>query len=342
MYTSSTPIADESVVMAAMANGRNILLTKDFVETTDYHGATTFGATPPVWKDFFQQSESEKKRGSNSKSSHYTTEWLGNRYRCCLANSQKGWGIAMRALPLKIPSLRDDLQLDWAILKELTEGAGLTLFAGRMGSGKSTTMAAVIGNLDPIASQIATVEDPIEVIYPSYSIIQREIGTHVDSFEEAIRDCVRQSRSTIVVSEIRDSQTANAALLAASTGHSVLATIHADSAFDIYTRMSALIDPRYERVLARNLRGLWWQHVVRFGTANRKPIPIYESILVDVEARNIFEKGPTALPMLASVMERQKRATMAEVARRHVVQGRATKDELAEFLSRRNRLSDIA
>lgn len=342
MYASGTQIADESDVLKAIENGRNILLTQEFVETTDFHGATTFGKTPAIWRDFFQRSLAEKKRASNSKSAHYTTEWLGNRYRCCLANSQKGWGIAMRALPLKIPSLRDDLQLDWAILKELTEGAGLTLFAGRMGSGKSTTMAATIGNLDPIASQIATVEDPIEVVYPSYSVIQREVGTHVDSFEEAIRDCVRQSRSTIVVSEIRDSETANAALMAASTGHSVFATIHADSAFDIYTRMSALIDSRYERVLARNLRGLWWQHVVRFGTAERKPIPIYESILVDTEARNIFEKGPTALPMLASVMERQKRASMAEVARRHVVQGRASKDELAEFLARRNRLSDIA
>ncbi len=62
-------------------------------------------------------------------------------------------------------------------------------------------MAATIGQLDPRSAQIATVEDPIEVIYPSHSIIQREIGTHVESFPEAIRDCVRQSRTTIVVSE---------------------------------------------------------------------------------------------------------------------------------------------
>ncbi len=339
-YASQIEVADESKMESALKEGRNILLTEDFVETTDFHGITTFGRTPAVWRDFFQQTHAQKAKGYNTRSSHYTAEFMGYRYRCCLANSQKGWGISMRHLPLKIPALRDDLGLDWNLIRPLTEGAGLTLFAGRMSSGKSTTMAATIGQLDPRSAQIATVEDPIEVIYPSHSIIQREIGTHVESFPEAIRDCVRQSRTTIVVSEIRDSETANAALLAASTGHSVFATIHADSALDIYTRMLALVDQRYERVLARNLRGLWWQHVVRFGTSERKPLPIYESIIVDTEARNIFDKGPSALPMLAGVMDNQKRKSMAEVAMMQVARGMATREELSEFIQRRNRLSN--
>jgi len=322
-----------------LLTGRNILLSDEFVETTDYHGVVTFGRTTPTWRDFFQQNLASRKKASLTKSAHYTTDFMGGRYRCCLANSAKGWGISMRALPTKVPALRDDCGLDWNDLKPLTLGSGLTLFAGRMGSGKSTTMAASIGQLDPLQAQIATVEDPIEVLYPSFSVIQREIGTHVESFGEAIRDCVRQSRTTIVVSEIRDSETANAALLAASTGHSVFATIHADNAFDIYTRMSALIDPRYERVLARNLRGLWWQHVVRFGTKERKPLPVYESLLVDNEAKNIFEKGTTALPQLAAVMDRQKRKQMGEVAATYVSQGVASRDEMAEFLAPRNRIS---
>jgi len=338
-FAANIDVADADLVERAMRDGRNILLSEDFVVTTDYHGVTISGRTPPIWKDFFQTNLSQKKRGSVMSSSNYTTEFLGQRFRCILANSQKGWGISMRALPLKIPALRDDLGLDWNVIKGLTEGAGLTLFAGRMGSGKSTTMAATIGQLDPLSAQIATVEDPIEVIYPSHSIIQREIGTHVDSFPEAIRDCVRQSRSTIVVSEIRDSETANAALLAASTGHSVFATIHADNAFDVYTRMLALIDQRYERVLARNLRGLWWQHIVRFGTQDRKPLPIYESVLVDLAARNIFDKGTTALPMLAGVALSQNRRSMAEVALMHVARGFASRDELSEFIHGRTRIS---
>lgn len=335
IYTAS--VADDEVVAKALSMGRNILLSQDFVETTDFHGIVTFGRTPPEWRNFFQENQAKKQRGYDTKASNYTTEFLGRRYRCILANSQKGWGISMRWLPVKVPALRDDCGLDWADLKDLCSGSGLTLFAGRMASGKSTTLSGCIGNLNPLQAQIATVEDPIEVVYPSFSIIQREVGTHVENFADAIRDCVRQSRTTIVVSEIRDTETANAALLAASTGHSVLATIHADNAFDIYTRMSALIDPRYERVLARNLRGLWWQHIVRFGTAERKPLPIYESLMVDNEAKNIFEKGTTALPMLASVMLRQKRKQMGEVAASYVSQGRATREEMAEFLITRNR-----
>jgi len=340
-HASKVETVDDQTIEKALQKGRNILLTENFVETTDYHGVTTFGRTPPAWKDFFQTSKLERMKGSQTRSSHYTTEFMGYRYRCCLANSYKGWGISMRFLPLKVPALRDDLGLDWNVIRPLTEGSGLTLFAGRMGSGKSTTLAATIGQLDPLASQIAMIEDPIEVVYPSHSIIQREIGTHVESFPEAIRDCVRQSRTTIVVSEIRDSETANAALLAASTGHSVFATIHADNAFDIFTRMVSLIDERYERVLARNLRGLWWQHVVRFGTADRKPLPIYESMLVDYEAKNVFEKGVSALPMLASVMDRQGRANMSKVAMNYVVQNRASRDELAEFIHNRGRVSEL-
>lgn len=336
--SNNDDLLDEALINRSLSSGANIYLTEKFFETADDHGISARGNCPAQWLDFFQENMAKRVRGSQTKASHYTTDFMGTRYRCCLANSAKGWGIAMRKLPNKIPSFRDDLGLNWEILSSLVEGSGLTLFAGRMGSGKSTTMAAAIGKLNPRKHSIATVEDPIEVIYPDPAIIQREVGTHVDSFPEAIRDCVRQNRTTIVVSEIRDAETANAALMAASTGHSVFATIHADNAFDIYTRMLALIDHRYERLLARNLRGLWWQQVVRFGTKDRKPLPIYESVLVDNEARQILEKGTEALPMLANVMANQRRQNMAEVAMGHVARNRATRDELSEFIYRRNRL----
>lgn len=331
---------DEQTLLEGLSRGRNIHLTKDFVVSTDMHGIKICGRMPPIWKGFFDECFAQRVKGTVTKSSHYTMAFNGHRYRCCLANSEKGWVISMRHLPNKIPSLRDDLKMDWNLLKPLTEGAGLTLFAGRMNSGKSTTMAACIGMLDAQSSEIAMIEDPIEVLYPDPMIIQREIGAHVDSFPEAIRDCVRQSRTTIVVSEIRDSETANAALLAASTGHSVFATIHADNAFDIFTRMLTLVDTRYERVLARNLRGLWWQSVVRFGSKERSPLAVYESILVTNEARQIFEGGTTKLPMLAGVMEKQNRKNMGQHAASLVGTGKASREEMAEFLDRRNRLSE--
>lgn len=331
-------VEDEQAILAkSLETASNIYLTDKFVGCSDDHGIGVRGFAPPEWKDFFQTAVGTKARGQFTKSSHYTAEFLGRRYRCCLANSVRGWGISMRRLPIKIPAVRDDLGLDWDVLAPLVQGSGLTLFAGRMSAGKSMTMAACIGRLDPRVISIATVEDPIEVIYPDESIIQREVGTHVDSFPEAIRDCVRQTRDVIVVGEIRDPDTANAALLAASTGHSVLGTIHADNAFDAYIRMLALVDERYQRLLARTMRGLWWQQVVRFGTKDRKPLPIYESVLIDLEARQILEKGPDSLQMLHSVMDRQGRKTMAEVALQAVGRNAATRDELNEFLHRRNR-----
>jgi Tfp pilus assembly pilus retraction ATPase PilT len=340
IITNGYLLSESERLDAALNEGANIFLSDTgYVDTTDDYGVVTVGTAPPIWKDFFQTNYSQRGRGSHTKASHYTTDFMGQRYRCCLANSAKGWGISMRRLKPKIPALRDDLGLDWGIIQPLTLGSGLTLFAGRMGCGKSTTMAATIGQLDPRQSQIATVEDPIEVLYPSQSILQREVGTHVDSFPEAIRDCVRQNRTTIVVSEIRDSETANAALLAASTGHSVFATIHADNVFDIYTRMLTLIDQRYEKVLARNIRGMWWQQVVRFGTRERKPVPIFESLLIDNQARNILDGGPSKLQMLASVMESQNRKDASYVASMAVAQGRASRDEMSEFLNRRNRLN---
>lgn len=337
---NASKVAEGEELSDLMHDGANIFITdRGYVTTTDDFGVKTVGTAPPLWKDFFQTNHATKGRASNTKASHYTTDFMGQRYRICLANSAKGWSMSMRRLKAKLPAMRDDLDLDWNVIEPLIRGSGLTLFAGRMGCGKSTTMAATIGQLDPSQSDIATLEDPIEFLYDDESILQREVGAHVGSFAEGIIDCVRQNRTTIVVSEIRDAETANAALLAASTGHSVLATIHADGVFDIVTRMLALVEPRYEKLLARTLRGLWWQQVVRFGTRDRRPVPIYESLLVDHEARMILDGGPAKFPMLAACMEKQGRKNAAWVASMAVANGRAKREELSEFLQRRDRLT---
>lgn len=88
-------------------------------------------------------------------------------------------------------------------------------------------------------------------------------------------------------SAVRDPETANAALLAASTGHSVFATIHADSAPDAYPG-TGMVDPRYERLVPQTLRGIFWQHMLRFSDGQRAPLPIYESIKVTGAVRQIL------------------------------------------------------
>lgn len=320
----------------------NITLNEQYIEAIDNFGNFKRGRLEGRWKDFFEKMLADKVKGDKRKSADFTAPFDGCRYRCNLANSNDGFTISMRRLHSVVPSFRDDLHLDWTIIEPLTKGTGLTLFAGIMGSGKSTTMYATIDKMDKRdRGLLGTVEDPIETIYYGPGVIQREIGTHVESFEQAIRDCVRQNRRTIMVSEIRDPETANAALLAASTGLSVFATIHADSAIDIVQRMSALIDHKYERILPRTLRGLWWQHVLRFADGKRTPLPIYESIEVTGAVRQILEEGPEKYPMLANEMRNQGRKTMAESAMQLVTSGKVKRAEVSEFITRRDRINDF-
>ncbi len=323
-------------------SANNLTLNEKYIEAIDNFGNFKRGRLDAKWKDFFEKMLAEKVKGDKRKSADFTVPFEGFRYRCNLANSNDGFTISMRRLPQEVPSFRDDLHLDWTIVEPLMKGTGLTLFAGIMGSGKSTTMYAAIDKMDKRErGQLGTVEDPIEQIYTGAGVIQREVGTHVESFEQAIRDCVRQNRRTIMVSEIRDPDTANAALLAASTGLSVFATIHADSAIDIVQRMTALIDTKYERLLPRSLRGLWWQHVLRFADGKRTPLPIYESIEVTGPVRQILEEGPAKYPMLANEMKRQGRKTMAETAMQLVTSGKVKRTEVTEFITRRDRINDF-
>jgi twitching motility protein PilT len=320
----------------------NITLSERTMEMVDNFGQVHSPEILPIWKDFYEKMLAEKGKGNKRKSADFTIPFNGYRYRCNLANSMDGWVIAMRRLLQGKLNFQKDLKLDYNVVKSLMKGAGLTLFAGVMGSGKSTTMFSALENMDPLErGLLGTCEDPIEYIFEGGGVIQREVGEHVESFEQAIRDCVRQNRKTIMVSEIRDPETANAALLAASTGHSVFATIHADSAPDAYTRMMALVDPRYERLVPQTLRGIFWQHILRFSDGQRAPLPIYESIEVTGAVRQILQGGPEKLPMLANEMKRQGRRNMAETAMAWVTANKVSREEVREFTDRRGRINEL-
>ncbi len=143
---------------------------------------------------------------------------------------QRGYiGVAIRALPLKIMSFEEcGLQVDVAT-KFTHIPSGLVLVTGATGSGKSTTLAAMIENINQRRScHIVTVEDPIEYVYKNKKAIidQREIGEDTYSFAYALRHIVRQDPDVILIGEMRDLETIEAALNIAETGHLVFATLH--------------------------------------------------------------------------------------------------------------------
>jgi len=163
----------------------------------------------------------------------FSCELAGNgRFRVNVFVHSRGPGAVLRAIPTKVPSL-DSLELP-PILKELcTRERGLILVTGPTGSGKSTTLAAMVDAINETwDGHILTVEDPIEFVHqPKRCIInQREVGPHTGSFSNALRSALREDPDVILIGEMRDLETIALALTAAETGHLVFGTLHTSSA----------------------------------------------------------------------------------------------------------------
>lgn len=148
-------------------------------------------------------------------------------------------GIALRILPMN-PYSWEELSLPDVIEKIRNLRQGLVLVTGPTGSGKSTTMAAMIDDFNTLKSlNIVTVEDPIEYVFTDKksNIIQREIGLDVRSFPEALRYALREDPDLIFIGEMRDQETINSAFLAAETGHLVLSTLHTNNSYSTVDRI---------------------------------------------------------------------------------------------------------
>ena len=181
----------------------------------------------------------------------YTLPDVG-RLRCNAAQQRGSISLAVRLLPPKIPTI-DELGLP-AICKELAmKPRGLVIITGPTGSGKSTTLAAMIQHLNFNETRhIVTIEDPIEYVYTSIkcAVTQRQLGTDTLSFASALKHILRQDPDVILVGEMRDPDTADAVLTIAETGHFILTTGHAPSATQAIERVIDLFPP-HQRHLAQ-------------------------------------------------------------------------------------------
>jgi twitching motility protein PilT len=175
-----------------------------------------------------------------------------------------------RLISLEVPSL-EDLKIDSKAISGFSElHNGLVLVTGPTGSGKSTTLAAIINEINvKRAVNIITIEDPIEYVHRDKKgiVSQREVGIDTVSFNEALRQILRQTPDVILIGELRDLDTLNVALQASETGHLVFATLHTSSAAETLDRISNMYAP-HERTmlwlrLAVSLRGVVCQKLVR-------------------------------------------------------------------------------
>ena len=191
----------------------------------------------------------------------YSVPGLG-RFRCNIFIQRGTVGLVFRVIPMRIPTIEELLLPD--IIKKISqEPRGLILVTGTTGSGKSTTLAAMIDNINTNKTDhIMTIEDPIEYLHrDKRSIVnQREIGSDTESFSKALRAAMRQDPDVILVGEMRDFETIQTALTAAETGHLVLSTLHTIDAMETINRIISVFPPyQHKQVriqLASVLRGI--------------------------------------------------------------------------------------
>lgn len=185
------------------------------------------------------------------------------RFRVNIFQQQHGMAAVLRVIPPQIPSLIDlNLPNVFHEISKLTQG--LVLITGATGSGKSTTLAALLNEINQTqAKHIITIEDPIEFLHQSQRCLinQRQVHRDTQSFETALRSALREDPDIILVGELRDLQTIRLALTAAETGHLVLATLHTTSAAKTINRIVDVF-PGDEKNLVRNLLSESLQAVV--------------------------------------------------------------------------------
>ncbi|MBI3833988.1 MAG: PilT/PilU family type 4a pilus ATPase [Planctomycetes bacterium] len=177
------------------------------------------------------------------------------RFRCSAFSSRGKAGVVMRVIRTKIPSI-DELRLPRVVQDIALSGRGLTLVAGATGSGKSTTLAAMIDLLnDSRREKIITIEDPIEFVHANKKALvsQIEVGLDTPSFDHALRQALRQDPDVILIGEMRDVDTLRMALRAADTGHQVFSTVHSVNAPLTIERIIAMFPPAEHKLLLSQL-----------------------------------------------------------------------------------------
>jgi len=225
----------------------------------------------------------------------YILPGVGN-LRCNAAQQRGAISLAIRLLPPKVPTI-DELGLPLICKQLALKPRGLVIVTGPTGSGKTTTLAAMINHLNTNESRhVVTIEDPIEYVYTNVkcAITQRQLGSDTLSFAVALKHVLRQDPDVILVGEMRDLDTASAVLTIAETGHLVLTTGHAPSATQAMERIIDLFPPEERHLaqarLASLLIGVLCQALVPRANGSGR-IAAVEVMLANPPVRNLIREG---------------------------------------------------
>ena len=220
-----------------------------------------------------------------------------DRFRVNIFRQRGMVSLAARRINPKIPNFTQ-LNLPPVFEKIAEHEQGLVMLAGITGSGKSTTIAAMLEQVNERRScHIVTIEDPIEYLYVDKKafINQREVGLDVESFGDAIRYLMREDPDVILIGEMRDKNTFQAAVQAAETGHMVFSTIHASSAPGAITRLLELFPPdmhtNIRQAIATNMKAIIFQKLVPSIKSGLDRVPVVEVMLTSPSVRKYILEG---------------------------------------------------
>ena len=219
------------------------------------------------------------------------------RFRANVFMDRKGRGAVFRVIPAKILSA-EDLGLSQHILKLCKLNKGLVLVTGPTGSGKSTTLCAMIDYINKTRNDhIITIEDPIEFVHENKSCLinQREIGTHTQGFKDALRAAMREDPDIILVGELRDLETVAIAIETAETGHLVFGTLHTTTAASTVDRVIDQFPTEQQAqiriMLSESLKGVIAQNLCRKIGGGR--VAALEVLLINSAISNLIREGKT-------------------------------------------------
>ncbi len=290
-----------------------------------------------MFLEILTEPEVEKLHAHKALDKSYGVEGLAN-FRINIFYTRRGIASVIRSIPSKIPTMQQ-LGLPDAIQGLTALAKGLVIVTGPTGSGKSTTLAAMLNQINmTYPYHILTVEDPVEFIHPSQNclISQREIGSTCNSFADALKYALREDPDVILVGEMRDLETIGLALTAAETGHLVFGTLHtrgaAASVDRIIDSFPANQQGMVRAMLAESLMGVISQVLCKRKDGKGRAAA-YEIMVSNHAISNLIREGKTfQIPSVIQTGRREGMILMSQHLKDLIASGTITEEEAAPYM----------
>jgi twitching motility protein PilT len=301
----ASPVLDAWIGTLYERSGSDLLLTADSPPRMRVDGALTpLDGAPVLTEDDVnrivhdQLGDALGRRFDEQREVDFSFSWQGRaRLRGNAFHQRGSAALAMRIIPMQIPTM-PQLGLPPVVAELIAKPHGLILVTGATGSGKSTTLAAMVDYINSWRPcHILTIEDPIEYVHHNKqaAVTQREIGDDSQSFPRALRSALREDPDVLLVGEMRDPESISAALTIAETGHLVLATLHTNDSAQAIDRIvdvfSADARPQIQVQLAATLLGVIYQRLLPRTTGGR--VAACEVMVANASVRNLIREGKT-------------------------------------------------